>query len=81
MAELAVSYHLIPDGITTIVELEIKGQFYVETAHAAEQAEQGVCKLLSRLTGQSEDAVRQQMEANRWLGEGWRPQEPGDRDG
>ena len=76
MGNFQLSYHLIPDGTSTIVKLEIKGEFVVSTANAAKEAEDVAVKLLSRITTASELQIRQQMEAGKWLGEGWRPDEP-----
>lgn len=76
MAEIKVSYHLVPDGISSIVQFEIRGEFYVETAEAARQAEEGMVKIITRVTARPESAIRDELELNRWIGEGWRPDEP-----
>jgi hypothetical protein len=76
MSGLQLSWHLIPDGVSTIVVLEIKGEFAVDTADADKQAESVVVRLVSRITEESEERIRGELEADRWLGKSWAPDEP-----
>ena len=76
MAEFVLSYTLIPDGISTIVQVEIKGEFYVPTINADKEAQEGAASLIARLTGSDKAQIQEQIQAHRSLGEGWRPDEP-----
>jgi len=72
---LKASWHLIPDGITTIVQAHFEVEFYVDSALAQEQSDAGMCTLLARATGKTEQEIREAMQAGLWLGELDRPKE------
>lgn len=76
MSTFEVSYNnLIPDGISTIVKLQVKTEFAVATSNAATEAEDILVHLVARITGHPEDQIRQELEADKWLGKGWAPEE------
>jgi hypothetical protein len=71
-----LSFHLIPDGISTIVKFQLEGEFVVATADAEREAEAGIVDLVARFSGRPAEEIRAEMECERWSGEGWRPTEP-----
>jgi hypothetical protein len=73
-----VQYHLIPDGISTIVKVTVEEEWVVATSDAARAAEDGVVQLVARIAGCPESEVRAQMTETFWIGEGWRPAEEDD---
>lgn len=80
MAEWSVSWHLIPDGISTIVKVAIEGEFVVNTANAENEAQAVAAQLIARLTGRETAevlrALQAEAEARRWFGDVPRPDEP-----
>lgn len=74
---LRVSWHLVPDGISSIAVFEVSGDFVVAAgAGAWQEAEAVMIKLVSRIADLPEQEVREAVEAGRWLGDVPRPPEP-----
>jgi len=77
VSEISVKWHLIPDGITSVVKLTIEGEFRVHTETASAEAEEGLAQLISRISTHDVALVREKLTAARWFGDGWdRPDEP-----
>ena len=76
MSRWTASWHVTPDGITSIVELEIKVECHVETAKATEQTEAIVVELLSRFTELPQEKIRDAVDSQKWMGAIDRPDEP-----
>jgi len=73
---VSVKWHLIPDGITTIIRVTIEGEMYVDTATAEHDAEQQIAELISRISNHSVDEVKQLFMQDKWTGDWPRPEEP-----
>ena len=77
MSEISIKWHLIPDGVTSIVKLTIECEFPVNTATASAEAEEGIAQLVSQISVHDVAVVREKLTAARWFGDGWdRPDEP-----
>jgi hypothetical protein len=76
MSQIAVKWHVIPDGISAIVQVTIKGEFTVNSATATTEAEKGIAKLISRISTESEDTILGKLVIDRWVGDYERPEEP-----
>jgi hypothetical protein len=66
MSRWTASWNVIPDGTSSIVELEIKVETYVETAKATEHSEAIVVQLLSRLVELPEGEIRKAIDDQKW---------------
>jgi len=73
---ISVHWHLIPDGPTTIVKLTIEGELYVDTANAVTEAEKQMAQLISRISTHTVETIKEKLQADRWLGNWPRPEEP-----
>lgn len=76
MGKTTVTYHLIPDGTTTIVKVTIDSEFNVDTNGAVKAAEDGIVQIVARLTGNSIEHVRNEVSNFKWFGDTERPDEP-----
>lgn len=77
LGKLGVAWHLIPDGASTIVKIDAQIEFATDSEGASQLAEQVSTKLISILTGQSFESVKNELAADLWLGETDRPDEAG----
>jgi hypothetical protein len=56
--QFVLEHHIIPDGISSIVQLTIKAEFTVPTDGAPHLAEGVIVEIASRLTGKPQEEVQ-----------------------
>jgi hypothetical protein len=72
----AVHYEVIPDGVSSIMQLKITSEFTIPTENAAKHAEEVAVQVVARLSGHGVDELRGAIQENLWMADTERPEEP-----